>query len=81
MFTVISLCGVMSRLLIPNIYLSFIYVFPLFGSLEPLRMDNAAYPFLAFSGIPSISFRFTSGNNVRRPAAFTHLLRLHLQDL
>ncbi|XP_029686613.1 transferrin receptor 1a isoform X1 [Takifugu rubripes] len=30
--------------------------------LEPLKVDNAAYPFLAFSGIPSISFRFTSGS-------------------
>ncbi|KAK5859587.1 hypothetical protein PBY51_021135 [Eleginops maclovinus] len=30
--------------------------------LEPLKLDNAAYPFLAFSGIPSLSFRFTSGN-------------------
>ncbi|XP_034469237.1 transferrin receptor 1a isoform X2 [Hippoglossus hippoglossus] len=30
--------------------------------LEPLQMDNAAYPFLAFSGIPSLSFRFTSGD-------------------
>ncbi|XP_008293079.1 transferrin receptor protein 1 [Stegastes partitus] len=29
--------------------------------LEPLRMENAAYPFLAFSGIPSVSFRFTTG--------------------
>ncbi|KAM6918332.1 transferrin receptor protein 1-like [Xenentodon cancila] len=28
--------------------------------LEPMKMDNAAYPFLAFSGIPSVSFRFTS---------------------
>ncbi|XP_022611050.1 transferrin receptor protein 1-like [Seriola dumerili] len=31
--------------------------------LEPLKLDNAAYPFLAFSGIPSVSFRFTSGNS------------------
>ncbi|TKS80198.1 Transferrin receptor protein 1 [Collichthys lucidus] len=30
--------------------------------LEPMKLDNAAYPFLAFSGIPSVSFRFTSGN-------------------
>ncbi|XP_077360470.1 transferrin receptor protein 1-like [Festucalex cinctus] len=29
--------------------------------LAPLKMDNAAYPFIAFSGIPSLSFRFTSG--------------------
>ncbi|TTN01735.1 Transferrin receptor protein 1 [Bagarius yarrelli] len=27
--------------------------------MEPMRMDDAAYPFLAFSGIPSVSFRFT----------------------
>nr|XP_019961267.1 PREDICTED: transferrin receptor protein 1 [Paralichthys olivaceus] len=32
--------------------------------LEPLKMDNAAYPFLAFSGIPSLSFRFASGSEV-----------------
>ncbi|XP_033959771.1 transferrin receptor protein 1-like isoform X2 [Pseudochaenichthys georgianus] len=31
--------------------------------LEPLKLDNAAYPFLAFSGIPSASFRFTSENS------------------
>ncbi|KAK1879251.1 Transferrin receptor protein 1 [Dissostichus eleginoides] len=31
--------------------------------LEPLKLDNAAYPFLAFSGIPSVSFRFTSDNS------------------
>ncbi|XP_061790776.1 transferrin receptor protein 1-like [Nerophis lumbriciformis] len=30
--------------------------------LEPMQMDNAAYPFIAFSGIPSVSFRFTSGH-------------------
>ncbi|XP_041848167.1 transferrin receptor protein 1-like [Melanotaenia boesemani] len=30
--------------------------------LEPMNMDNAAYPFLAFSGIPSMSFRFKAGN-------------------
>ncbi|KAM7401142.1 hypothetical protein PAMA_005367 [Pampus argenteus] len=30
--------------------------------MEPLKMENAAYPFLAFSGIPSVSFRFTSDN-------------------
>ncbi|XP_053083462.1 transferrin receptor protein 1 isoform X2 [Pangasianodon hypophthalmus] len=27
--------------------------------MEPMTMDDAAYPFLAFSGIPSVSFRFT----------------------
>uniref|UniRef100_A0AAZ1X8F4 Transferrin receptor protein 1 n=1 Tax=Oreochromis aureus TaxID=47969 RepID=A0AAZ1X8F4_OREAU len=31
--------------------------------LEPLRMDSAAYPFLAFSGIPSVAFRFNSGSS------------------
>uniref|UniRef100_A0A6Q2WRL0 Peptidase M28 domain-containing protein n=1 Tax=Esox lucius TaxID=8010 RepID=A0A6Q2WRL0_ESOLU len=28
--------------------------------LEPMQMEDAAYPFLAFSGIPSISLRFVS---------------------
>ncbi|XP_072297218.1 transferrin receptor protein 1-like [Eucyclogobius newberryi] len=28
--------------------------------LEPMKMESAAYPFLAFSGIPALSFRFTS---------------------
>ncbi|XP_066522868.1 transferrin receptor 1b [Hoplias malabaricus] len=28
--------------------------------LEPMNMEDGAYPFLAFSGIPSISFRFVS---------------------
>ncbi|XP_035279950.1 transferrin receptor protein 1-like isoform X4 [Anguilla anguilla] len=27
--------------------------------MVPMKMDDTAYPFLAFSGIPSISFRFT----------------------
>ncbi|XP_074545279.1 transferrin receptor protein 1-like [Halichoeres trimaculatus] len=31
--------------------------------LEPLRMNDAAYPFLAFSGIPSVSFRFNSATS------------------
>lgn len=31
-------------------------------------MDNAAYPFLAFSGIPSVSFRFTPGSSVSFPS-------------
>uniref|UniRef100_A0A8C7YPL3 Transferrin receptor protein 1 n=1 Tax=Oryzias sinensis TaxID=183150 RepID=A0A8C7YPL3_9TELE len=26
---------------------------------EPMKLDDAAYPFLVFSGIPSVSFRFT----------------------
>uniref|UniRef100_A0A8C2XCX0 Transferrin receptor protein 1 n=1 Tax=Cyclopterus lumpus TaxID=8103 RepID=A0A8C2XCX0_CYCLU len=29
----------------------------------PLKVDNAAYPFLAFSGIPSVTFGFSSGNS------------------
>uniref|UniRef100_A0AAZ1WVK2 Transferrin receptor protein 1 n=1 Tax=Oreochromis aureus TaxID=47969 RepID=A0AAZ1WVK2_OREAU len=33
------------------------------SDLEPLRMDSAAYPFLAFSGIPSVAFRFNSGSS------------------
>uniref|UniRef100_A0A4W6C2V0 Transferrin receptor protein 1 n=1 Tax=Lates calcarifer TaxID=8187 RepID=A0A4W6C2V0_LATCA len=32
------------------------------SQLEPLKLDNAAYPFLAFSGIPSVSFRFAPSN-------------------
>ncbi|XP_072546374.1 transferrin receptor 1b [Salminus brasiliensis] len=28
--------------------------------LEPMKMEDGAYPFLTFSGIPSISFRFVS---------------------
>ncbi|XP_037538027.1 transferrin receptor protein 1 [Nematolebias whitei] len=31
--------------------------------LEPMQLDNTAYPFVAFSGIPSVSFRFTSGSS------------------
>ncbi|XP_036414252.1 transferrin receptor 1b [Colossoma macropomum] len=30
------------------------------NTLETMRMEDGAYPFLAFSGIPSISFRFGS---------------------
>ncbi|XP_042366138.1 transferrin receptor 1b [Plectropomus leopardus] len=30
--------------------------------LSPMSIDDPAYPFLAFSGIPSISFHFTSPN-------------------
>ncbi|XP_076837649.1 transferrin receptor protein 1-like [Brachyhypopomus gauderio] len=29
--------------------------------MEPMKMADSAYPFQAFSGIPSMSFRFTSG--------------------
>ncbi|XP_030624834.1 transferrin receptor 1b [Chanos chanos] len=28
--------------------------------LEPMKMDDTAYPFMAISGIPSVSFRFVS---------------------
>ncbi|XP_027700995.1 transferrin receptor protein 1 [Vombatus ursinus] len=28
------------------------------SEVEPLSLENAAYPFLAYSGIPSVSFRF-----------------------
>lgn len=33
-----------------------------YNVLEPLKVDNAAYPFLTFSGIPSVSFRLVPGN-------------------
>ncbi|XP_071383486.1 transferrin receptor protein 1-like [Centroberyx affinis] len=36
--------------------------------MEPLKLDSAAYPFLAFSGIPSVSFRFAT-NSASGPAA------------
>ncbi|XP_070842116.1 transferrin receptor 1b [Chaetodon trifascialis] len=32
------------------------------NTLRPMAMDDPAYPFLAFSGIPSISFHFISPN-------------------
>ncbi|XP_061097771.1 transferrin receptor protein 1-like [Conger conger] len=31
--------------------------------MVPMRMDDTAYPFLAFLGIPSVSFRFTEGDS------------------
>uniref|UniRef100_A0A8C7K3J3 Transferrin receptor protein 1 n=1 Tax=Oncorhynchus kisutch TaxID=8019 RepID=A0A8C7K3J3_ONCKI len=31
-----------------------------FNSMEPLRLNDPAYPFITFSGIPSVSFRFTT---------------------
>ncbi|CAL8280910.1 unnamed protein product [Lota lota] len=31
-------------------------------SLQPMQMADAAFPFLTFSGIPSLSFRFTSAS-------------------
>lgn len=30
--------------------------------MRPMLLDDPAYPFLAFSGIPSVSFRFISKN-------------------
>ncbi|XP_051266910.1 transferrin receptor 1b [Dicentrarchus labrax] len=33
------------------------------NTLRPMSMDDPAYPFLAFSGIPSISFHFISPNS------------------
>lgn len=33
----------------------------------PLDLDNAAYPFLAYSGIPVVSFGFYDVSNVRLP--------------
>lgn len=27
--------------------------------MEPMKMDDPAYPFQTFSGIPSVSFKFT----------------------
>ncbi|XP_024129054.1 transferrin receptor protein 1 [Oryzias melastigma] len=31
--------------------------------MEPIKLDDSAYPFIAFSGIPSVSFRFTPSNS------------------
>uniref|UniRef100_A0A667ZI87 Transferrin receptor protein 1 n=1 Tax=Myripristis murdjan TaxID=586833 RepID=A0A667ZI87_9TELE len=45
---------------------AFVLYVNLSSRLEELQMDDAAYPFLAFSGIPSVSFRFTS-NSVSQP--------------
>lgn len=47
----------------------------LFLRLEPLKLDNAAYPFLALSGIPSVSFRFTSGSSVSHFCCYSFLSR------
>lgn len=47
-------------------------VFLAIPSLESISMDSAAYPFLAFSGIPSLSFKFTS-NKVS--GGITHLFK------
>ncbi|KAM6953380.1 transferrin receptor 1b [Aplochiton taeniatus] len=35
--------------------------------LRPMQMEDPAYPFLAFSGIPSISFHFVSTNAAEYP--------------
>uniref|UniRef100_A0A4W6C2U3 Transferrin receptor protein 1 n=1 Tax=Lates calcarifer TaxID=8187 RepID=A0A4W6C2U3_LATCA len=53
-------------------YLIF-FLMCLFSRLEPLKLDNAAYPFLAFSGIPSVSFRFAPSNAVSHPYSGTLL--------
>uniref|UniRef100_A0A4W6C065 Transferrin receptor protein 1 n=1 Tax=Lates calcarifer TaxID=8187 RepID=A0A4W6C065_LATCA len=45
-----------------NVHCLLFFLMCLFSRLEPLKLDNAAYPFLAFSGIPSISFRFAPSN-------------------
>ncbi|KAG7231267.1 hypothetical protein INR49_012098, partial [Caranx melampygus] len=41
--------------------------------LKPMTIDDPAYPFLAFSGIPSISFHFISSNAVSYPYYGTSL--------
>uniref|UniRef100_A0A665UWK5 Transferrin receptor protein 1 n=1 Tax=Echeneis naucrates TaxID=173247 RepID=A0A665UWK5_ECHNA len=33
--------------------------------LEPMKLDNPSYPFMAFSGIPSVSFGFSSDSDYR----------------
>ncbi|XP_044033027.1 transferrin receptor 1b isoform X2 [Siniperca chuatsi] len=42
-------------------------------ALRPMSMDDPAYPFLAFSGIPSISFHFISTNIEAYPYYGTNL--------
>uniref|UniRef100_A0A667ZD96 Transferrin receptor protein 1 n=1 Tax=Myripristis murdjan TaxID=586833 RepID=A0A667ZD96_9TELE len=44
---------------------AFVLYVNLSSRLEELQMDDAAYPFLAFSGIPSVSFRFTSNSDYK----------------
>uniref|UniRef100_A0A4W4HAC9 Transferrin receptor protein 1 n=1 Tax=Electrophorus electricus TaxID=8005 RepID=A0A4W4HAC9_ELEEL len=56
-FTYISLDGAVSGML-KCITEDQVYVASFV--LEPMKMEDGAYPFLAFSGIPSISFRFVS---------------------
>lgn len=51
----------------------------LLSSLEPFRLDDTALSFLAFSGIPSVSFRLTPENSVSHPAVNLELIRL-IQD-
>uniref|UniRef100_A0A8C8IWZ5 Transferrin receptor 1b n=1 Tax=Oncorhynchus tshawytscha TaxID=74940 RepID=A0A8C8IWZ5_ONCTS len=40
---------------------------------EPMKMEDSAYPFLAFSGIPSLSFRFVSQGSEAYPYYGTSL--------
>uniref|UniRef100_A0A8C1X0L8 Transferrin receptor protein 1 n=1 Tax=Cyprinus carpio TaxID=7962 RepID=A0A8C1X0L8_CYPCA len=42
-------------------WLEFIYIY-IFHRMEPMGLSHSAYPFLTFSGIPSLSFRFTSSS-------------------
>uniref|UniRef100_A0A672YQM3 Transferrin receptor protein 1 n=1 Tax=Sphaeramia orbicularis TaxID=375764 RepID=A0A672YQM3_9TELE len=42
----------------PGCTLHLLFIF----RLENMKQESAAYPFLAFSGIPSLSFRFSNGN-------------------
>uniref|UniRef100_A0A8C1RJ02 Transferrin receptor protein 1 n=1 Tax=Cyprinus carpio TaxID=7962 RepID=A0A8C1RJ02_CYPCA len=42
-------------------WLEFIYIY-FFHRMEPMGLSHSAYPFLTFSGIPSLSFRFTSSS-------------------
>uniref|UniRef100_A0AAZ3RUM9 Transferrin receptor protein 1 n=1 Tax=Oncorhynchus tshawytscha TaxID=74940 RepID=A0AAZ3RUM9_ONCTS len=42
-----------------NALFGFVKWFPL-EFMEPLRLNDPAYPFITFSGIPSVSFRFTT---------------------
>uniref|UniRef100_A0A8C7JUK6 Transferrin receptor protein 1 n=1 Tax=Oncorhynchus kisutch TaxID=8019 RepID=A0A8C7JUK6_ONCKI len=45
----------------PMIYIHHVFLCYLcFNSMEPLRLNDPAYPFITFSGIPSVSFRFTT---------------------
>uniref|UniRef100_A0A8K9VGK0 Transferrin receptor 1b n=1 Tax=Oncorhynchus mykiss TaxID=8022 RepID=A0A8K9VGK0_ONCMY len=43
------------------------------GKFEPMKMEDSAYPFLASSGIPSLSFRFASQGSEAYPYYGTSL--------